>query len=59
MIRLGSLERECSLLSGVLTLKSLKIVTRQIWLHNSLGLPQQVNELRTISASIDAAGKCF
>ena len=42
--------------------KGFKIVARQIWLHNSLGSPRTVNELRTIliiSASIGTAGKCF
>ena len=36
-----------------------KIATWQIWLHNSLGSPPQVNKLQKISASIEAAGKCF
>ena len=48
MIRLGSLERDYSL------------AVRQTWLHNSLGSPRPVNELRiilTIYSSIGKAGK--
>ena len=33
--------------------QGLKIATWQIWLYNSLGWPRPVNELRTISASIE------
>ena len=39
--------------------QGLKIATWQIWLHNSLGSPPQVNKLHKISASIEAAGKFF
>ena len=55
MIHFGSLERDYmySLFRG------LKIATWQIWLHDSLGSPPQVNKLQKNSASIEAAGKCF
>ena len=39
--------------------QGLKIATREIWLHNSLGSPRPVNEFRTISASIEQPESVF
>ena len=63
MIRFGYLEKDYmySLFRGVIysynSWQGLKIATWQIWLHDSLRAPPQVNKLQKISASIEAAVK--
>jgi len=54
MIRFGSLERDYSLSKGDMTPeKGLRSqLGKDVQLHNSLGSPRPVNELRTISASM-------
>jgi len=54
MIRFGSLERDYSLSKGDMTLeKGLRSQhSKDVQLHNLLGSPRPVNELRTISVSM-------
>ena len=54
MIRFGSLERYYSLFKGYISLeKGLRSQhSKYVQLHNSVGSPRPVNELRTVSASM-------
>ena len=59
MICLGSVKRLFALQRSYNSWQGLKIATQQIWLHSSLRSPRLVNELRTISASIEQPESVF